>query len=148
ERTTSACFLDGALDVIVPCSEAWELRELVRGARGVQHVTVGFQIDDGSRDGVGSGATVVRVFDRDVETAISVVLAGTRIAVIGTGERRAALEESARRALDLVARMHTVRFGDWTTADHRRLRAQLARIARVIAPALADSADWPGELVH
>lgn len=140
QRDTPCCFLDAALDMNEPCNETWSLRELVHGDRGVQHLTVGWFINDGSRDGIGTGATVIRVFDRAAELAVSVFTSSRTAAVIAPASLRDAFTVRAIAGLDLLQRMQSYRVADWRHPDQQRVRALLGELAALVDPAFASSA--------
>ncbi len=146
-RPTSACYLENIVDLREPCSENWALRELREGERGVQLVEVGFGIDDGSRDGIGGGGTVARIFDRAAPFGVSVVMSSRIVALAAPPEARDDIAARARHALDLYGENRPFRVPAWSSYDPARLRALAASLAAAVDPAFAGSDTWPGALV-
>lgn len=146
-RNVTLCFLEEAVTVHESCNEYWEIREVRDGARGVQLVTVGWGVEDGSRDGRGSGGTVVRIFDLDAGIAASVFVGSRKVALVSPPDRRDELVARMKRALDLVGENRTFRLPAWTSYDLGTLRTLIAALAAAIDPTFATSAGWPGEKV-
>lgn len=144
-RGVTLCFLDDAVAVHESCCEEWDLRELRDGARGVQLVTVGWGVDDGSRDGYGSGGTVARIFDLDAGVAASVFVGSRKVALISPPDRRDELVERTQRALDLVGEHRVFRLPAWTSYDLETLRTLIAALGAALDPRFAASASWPAE---
>lgn len=146
-RPTSSCYLENIVDLREPCSENWELRELCEGERGVQLVEVGFGIDDGSRDGIGGGGTVARIFDRDAPFGLSVVRSSRIVALAAPPEAQGDIAARARHALDLYGENRPFRVPGWSSYDPAVLRALAASLAAAVDPAFAGSDTWPAALV-
>ena len=143
-RDVARCYLENALDLHEACSETWSVCEDRDGARGVQRVVVGFGIDDGSRDGVGGGGAVLRVFDLDAGVAVSVVLCGRDASIVAPANARAAIEARTRRALDLCLANTSARIDGWTGYDHARMRALVATLAVAVDEGFAGCETWAG----
>ncbi len=141
---TSSC-LDDVFAVNEECFEDWDLRELRDGGRGVQLVTVGWGVEDGTRDGRGGGGTVVRIFDLDAGIAASVVVGPRTVALVSPPDRRDELVARMQRALDLVSENRTFRIPAWTSYDLGTLRTLIAALGTAVDPTFAASAGWPGE---
>ena len=145
QRGATHSFLENSVDVREPCSETWELREDRDGRRGVQRLNVGFGIEDGSRDGVGGGGCVVRIFDLPAGIAVSVVLSGRGGAVVAPDDAtRAALTARAARALDLYGLNRSFRLDAWKHYDRAALRALVATLGSAADEAFGPSASWAG----
>lgn len=144
-RPAARSFLELAFDVRESCDETWALVEKRDGARGLQRLEVGFGIDDGSREGVGSGGTVLRVFDLAAGLAVSVPLCGRQAGLVAPdAEALARLEARARAALDLRGFNRTVRVRAWPRYDRARMRSLVATLAAAADGAFAASAAWAG----
>ena len=143
-RDVDRCYLENALDLHEACAETWSVCEDRDGARGLQRVVVGFGIDDGSRDGVGGGGAVLRVFDLDAGIAVSVVLGGRDASIVAPADARAAVEARTRRALDLCLSNTSVRVDGWTGYDHARMRALVATLAAAVDGGFAGCEAWVG----
>src|SRR5688572_27970698 len=84
-REVSRSFLDHDFDVSEPgCSEAWQIREVIDGVRGVQHITIDCTWGEMTREGGnGRSTSVVHVYDRGAARAVSIPLYSTAAWVIG-----------------------------------------------------------------
>jgi len=147
-RSVTFCFLDEAVAAHESCLEEWDLREVRDGVRGVQLVTVGWGVEDGSRDGYGSGGTVVRIFDLEAGIAVSVFVGARKVALVSPPDRRDELVARTQRALDLVGEMRAFRLPAWTSYDLGTLRMLVAALGAALDPTFAASAAWPGEKVN
>ena len=141
-RTVPHCYLERELDLHERCDETWELRERREGPRVVQWLHVGFSIEDGSRDGRGSGGTAVRIADLAAGVGACVLVHSPRASVVARDPARlAGLASIARGALDV--------FED-TLACELPLPYERATAVRWFAdacagfdPSFAGAAGWP-----
>ncbi len=133
-REATYCFLEDRLDLGGPGYEYFTLHELREGERGIQHVSVGYQQSDGTRDGTGGGGSVVRIFDRSTGTGVSMVVGKQTVSMIG---------EFDLSALDLFDNeVHfDIASGPLSPLDTARDLA--AQLAALVDPLYADAASWP-----
>jgi hypothetical protein len=142
QRAVSHCYLERALDVRASCCETWALRERREGPRVLQWVHVGWSIDDGSRDGSGSGGTAVRIADLAAGVGACVLLHAPHASVIARDPAdQARLADLAREALDVFEDgvMHDLPL---PYARDAVLRG-FAEVCAGFDPAFADAAAWP-----
>lgn len=135
-RTVSRSFLDGELDLRHhDCTEAWAIREVTDGKRGVQHVTLDCTWGEFAREGgEGRSVTIIRVFDRGTRRAASMPLHQAAAWVVG---------EVDVSPLDLFAERTRFRL-PWKTYDPDSLRGFLARLTADLDVRLATCGAWPG----
>lgn len=139
-REVSRSFLDGELDLHVhTCSESWAIREVIDGARGVQHITLDCTWGELTREGgEGRSITVIRVFDRGARRAVSVPLHHSSAWVIG---------EVDLSPLDLFAERTRFKL-PWKAYDIDSLRGFFAQLTEGLDARLATCAAWPGGITN
>ncbi len=138
--SVSRCFLDGALDFRQECSERWEIREVIEGTRGVQHITLSYAWGEETREGGNGGsATVVRVFDRSTSRAMSIPLWSNAVWTIG--------EPFDLTPLDLFAQRTEYKL-PWNDYTIDAVRGFLAQLTADLDAHFDVSATWPGGVVE
>ncbi|MCW5801377.1 MAG: hypothetical protein KIT31_03125 [Deltaproteobacteria bacterium] len=135
--TVARCFLDQAVDRSEECFETWRIRELVDGARGVQHVSLEYLYDDGSREPAGGSVTLVRVFDRARGIGAS----------IQTWRDVWTIGDVDLAALDLFAGEVHFRIA-WKPYALDGVRGFLAQLAAELDAHYDVSATWPGTVTE
>ena len=140
-RKASHCFLEREFDRRETWDERWELREQREGPRVVQWLNVSFSVNDGSRDGQGSGGTAVRIADLEAGLGATVLLSSPRASVVARDPARLeGLAVRARAALDV--------FEDSVSCDLPPPYARAAVLPWFAAacagfdPAFVDAAAW------
>lgn len=119
-RTVTRSFLEHAIDCREECFEEWQIREVADGARGFQHIKIGFSVYGEGRDGGwGGSGTIVRVFDRSTSTAASIHVSSNSVWTIGDVDLA---------ALDVFEHYKTFNVAEprYTVVAVRDLIAQLA----------------------
>lgn len=135
-RTVSRSFLDGELDLHQSdCSEAWAIREVTDGTRGVQHITLDCTWGEFAREGgEGRSVTIIRVFDRGTRRAVSMPLHHAAAWVVG---------EVDVSPLDLFAERTRFKLR-WRAYDPDSLRGFFERLTSDLDVHLATCGAWPG----
>ncbi len=135
ERTVTRCFLDGTLDLEGERIETWEVREVNEGTRGLQHQQIYYSFD--MRDDRGSSASVLRLFDRETRSAISIPVLSNTVWMIGEPIDLSPLLFKYRVSFSLP----------WNGYDLDSMRGFLARVATDLDAHFDTCATWPGGLV-
>ena len=128
--------LDGDFALDQPdCSEAWYIREVVEGTRGVQHITVECQWGEMTREGGnGRSTTVIRIFDRSTRCAVSIPLYSSVVWTIG---------DIDLTPLDLFEQRARFKLA-WKTYDIDSLRGFFAQLSADLDAHFDTSTTWPG----
>lgn len=122
------------------CGHSVEIREVVEGTRGIQHVKVEWYWGEFTRDGGnGGGATFVRVFDRSSRRAVSIRTYWETAWMIGEGIDLAPLDLFGERVAFELA---------WKTYDVDMVRGLVAQIVAALDARFDASTTWPGGMVN
>lgn len=136
----SRSFVDEAHDVTeAGCFEVWTIRESVVGSRGVHHITIDCTWGEQSREGGnGRSSTIVRVFDRSTQRAVSIPLHSTAVWVVG---------EVDLSPLDLFSQRVSYKLR-WTKLELAAVRGFIAQITADLDAHFDTSAEWDGEVTR
>lgn len=131
---------DGAVLCDHDCGHSVEIREVVEGTRGMQHIKVEWYWGEFTRDGGnGGGATFVRVFDRSSKSAVSIRTYEETAWLIGDAIDLAPLDLFGERVeFELT----------WETCDVDMVRGLVARLATALDAQFDTSTIWPGGMVN
>ena len=141
-RDVPECTIDAVVACTRECTEAWQIREAIEGARGVQHIRIEYFYGEQTRDGSGGGGgsvTVVRLFERSTSRGVSVRLHGDEAWTIGEPIDLAPLDLFGDRTEFKLA---------WKTYDPDSLLALFARLAAGLDAHFETCTSWPGGVVE
>jgi hypothetical protein len=130
---------DGVVLCDHDCGHSVEIREVVEGTRGMQHIKVEWYWGDFTREGGnGGGATFVRVFDRISRRAASIRTHHETAWMIGDAIDLAPLDLFGKRVeLELT----------WKTYGVDMVRGLVAQLAADLDAHFATSTTWPGGMI-
>lgn len=136
-HVVSRTFLDHELDLRQEdCHETWHIREVIEGARGVQHITIDCSWGPMTREGgEGRSMTIVRVFDRSTSRAVSIPLWHPAVWSIG--------EPFDLSPLDLFAQRTNFKL-PWKQYAPDSLRGFLAQLTADLDAHFDTCTTWPG----
>ncbi|HEU0035182.1 MAG TPA: hypothetical protein VFQ53_31370 [Kofleriaceae bacterium] len=138
-RVVTRSFVEHAVDCSQECYEDWQIREVVDGVRGFQHIKIGFAVQGEGRDGDwGGSGTIVRVFDRSTSTAASINLHANTVWTIGRVDLT---------ALDVFSYYTTFTL-PWPRFTLDAVRGLIAQLATEVDAHFDVSATWPGALTE
>jgi hypothetical protein len=138
-RAATRSFLDHELDVREDLHETWTIRDVIEGARGVQHISIDCVWGEMTREGGnGRSAKVVRVFDRSTQRAVSIPLYQTAVWVVG---------EVDVSPLDLFPRRLFFKL-PWKQHDLDMVRGLFAQLTADLDAHFDTSTTWPGGVTH
>jgi hypothetical protein len=140
-RTVPRCQLDGHVMCEHECAESWEIREVLEGTRGVQHIRIDHYWGEQTRDGSGGGggsATFIRVFDRRASRGASIRL-NYDVSTIG--------EPIDLTPLDLFGDRTEFKLA-WKTCDLDAARGLFAQLTADLDAHFDTSTGWPGRVTE
>lgn len=130
---------DGVVLCDHDCGHSVEIREVVEGPRGMQHIKVEWYWGEFTREGGnGGGATFVRVFERSSRRAVSIRTHWETAWMIGDPIDLASLDLFEKRVdFELT----------WKTYDADMVRDLVAELVADLDVRFATSTTWPGAMV-
>jgi hypothetical protein len=141
-RTVPRCCLDGYVMCEHECAESWEIREVIEGARGLQHIRIDHYWGEQTRDGSGGGggsATFVRLYDRSASRGVSIRLYDDAAWTIGEPIDLGPLDLFGDRTEFMLA---------WKACDIDAVRGLCAQLTADLDAHFDTSTSWPGRVTE